>query len=80
MHNRPDWKPGARGAYPYPRDCQKRGGTPETATIPTPLRVEKGRIRTEQGDDVIAHYYVITQATLYSNAIVNRQGTLLFIC
>ena len=29
--------------------------------------------------DVIAHYYVITQATLYSNAIVNRPGTLLLI-
>ena len=76
---RPDWKPVARGAYPYPHDCHKPGGTPEKATIPPPLRVEKGRIRTEQGDDVIAHYYVITQATLYSNAIVNRPGTLLLI-
>ena len=31
--NRPDWKPGARGAYPYPHDWHKRGGTPEKATI-----------------------------------------------
>ena len=67
----PELKPGARGAYPYQNDCQKRGGTPEKAMIPAPLRVQKRRIGTEQGDDVISHYYVIIHAALYSNTIVN---------
>ena len=67
------------GSVSIPTWLPQTRGTPEKATIPPPLRVEKGHIRTEQGDDVIAHYYVITQATLYSNAIVNRPGTLLLI-
>ena len=67
-------KPGARGAYPYQNDCQKRGGTPEKAMIPAPLRVKKRCIGTEQGDDVIGHNYVIIQAALYIAPRVMLRG------
>ena len=38
--SRPERKPGAWGAYQYPSDCQKRGGTAENAMIPAPFQFE----------------------------------------